>query len=241
LTPLDLLRVAATLTQLLPFIRRLVKRKEVRERLGEVLLPILRELEHSMVELNDNGKRLTGTLDRAALPLNRKDANELGFAWADTVDGAVKVIEGVHKLAREARKVAAFETFMNDLRTTDPPVFEMLKLLERSYQGGLLNVEEFPTFVKLYGPKRRRQSGLKRATEAAVKEATPLVKKAKAVRIGKRLDRAVAHRLLKSIRRLRRVNALARKVDSETAARMYEVAPDWVQPLVALAKELDAE
>jgi len=241
LTPLDILRVAATVAQLLPFIKRLVKRRELRERLGEDLRPILQELEHSMEELNDNGKKLTGTLNRAKTPLNRKDANELGLSWADTVDVAVEVVEGVHKLAREARKVAAFETFMDDLRKNDPAVFEMVKLLERSYQDGVLDVKEFPTFVKLYGPKRGRQRGLRKAAEAAAKEATPLVKKATTVRIGKRLERDVSHRVLKSIRRLRRVNTLVRKVDPETAARMYEVAPDWVQPLVALAKEVDAK
>ena len=241
LTLLDLLRVAATVAQFLPFIKRLVKRREMRERLMEDLLPTLRELERSMEGLVENGRKLTGTLNRAKMPLHRKDANELALTWADTADAAVEVIERVHRLAREARKIAAFETFMEDLRTTDPPVFEMLKLLERSYQGGLLDVGEFPTFVRLYGPKRGRQRTLKKAVETAAVEATPLVKKAKAVRIGKRLEREVSRRLLKSVRRLRTASASLRKLDSETAARMYDATPDWVQPLVALAKEVDAK
>ena len=130
---------------------------------------------------------------------------------------------------------------MEGLRTTDPPVFEMLRLLERSYKDGVLDLEEFPTFMKLYGLKRSRQRGLTKTSEAAAREARPLVKKAKAVRIGKRLERNVSRRLLKSIRHLQKVNVLVRKVDPETAARMYDAAPDWLQPLVVLAKEVERD
>ncbi len=236
---LDLLRIAAALTQLLPLIKRLAVRTDARERLGAILLPLLEDVEKSMEGLHNNGRKLAEILKRIQMPLGRRDATELSLAWADTVDFAVKVVEQVNRLARETGKLVAFETFTERLKTADPAVYELVKLLDRGYKDGVLDVKEVPTFVKLYGPKGRQARKLKKAAGKAVDEATPLVNKAKAVRIGKRLPRDVQSRLLKSFRRLKTISRLVRKVDAETAERMNEVAPDWAQPLVSLGKKLD--
>jgi len=235
----DLLGIAAALAQLLPFVKRLAHRADVRARLGAVWLPLVEDLEESMEGLHNSGRLLMGILKRTQLPVGRKEANELSLAWATTVDFAVKVVEQLSGFARETGKLVAFETFMERLKTADAADYELVKLLERSYKDGVLDVKEIPTFVKLYGSKGKQGRRLKRVAAEAVEEATPLVKKAKAVRIGKRLSRDVKGRLLKSFLRLKKVETLVRRVDAETAARMYEVAPDWAQPLIGLGKKID--
>ena len=238
---LDLLRAAAALAQLLSIVKRLAARRDLRGRLAEVLLPILRDLRKSMEELDANGQRLKENLGRVPTPLNRKDSNELVIAWAAAVDATAGVIEQVHRLGRAANGVAAFKTFMERLKTADPGACELLRLLDRGYKDGVLDLREVPTFAKLFGPKGRRARNLRSVAEKAVKEATPLVEKARAVRVGRRLDRQVVQRVVKSIRHLARVQRLVRKIDPETARTLDEVSPDWVQPLVALGKRVKVE
>jgi len=130
---------------------------------------------------------------------------------------------------------------MERLKTADSGAYELLRLLERSYKDGVLDLREIPTFAKLYGPKGRRAGKLRSAAEKAVKEATPLVEKAQTIRIRRQLDRRVVHRLVKSVRHLETVKRKVRKIDPGTAKRMNEMSPDWVQPLIALGKRVEVK
>jgi len=238
---LDILSVGASLSQLLPAINGIAKRfaekRELRERLAGVLSPTLKGLQSSMDDLRENGRKLTGVVRRAGIPLGRSDSTKLCLAWADTCDAIVKVINGLHELGMAAKEVTKYETFMERLKTTDNAAYELLRLLDRSCMDGVLDAREFPTYIKLYGPRRRKARKLEKEAKKATGEAAPLIKKARAVKFTQRLDRRVQQRVNKSLGSLAKTKVLLRPVSRETAAEMAELAPEWIRPLLEFAKQ----
>lgn len=234
---LDLLKLAAAFTRLEPVLKRLAKRKELRGRLGDLFAPPLEQLDDTLDSLSRVGETVKDILNRADPTLGRKDTIGLWLALADIIDAEASLIEGFRDLAKQAKSVTSFETFMGALREADEPSYELIKLLDRSYREGILDVREYPAFIKLYGPKGRAAKKFQREAKEAAEAATPLVKKAKSVRAKAVRSREVETRLRKTARHLRKVQGLVRSLDRKEATSMVDLSPDWIEPLLVLAKE----
>lgn len=239
---LGLLGAGGALARLLPFIKGLrerADRKEVKGRLRSRLLPTLRKLQGCMEDLNAGGQEFMGLLTKAQVPIaGRKISNELRLEWANIADGAVEVVKGVQGLAGLAEGIVAFETFMERLKRADPGLYELLKLLQRSYDNGALDLTDFPTFLALYGPKKREGRKLKREVEQAVGEAAPLVEKAGALRLSKPFNRHTEQRVIRSFRRLAELRGSLRGFEHATPEELADSAPEWMQPLRQFTQQL---
>ncbi len=234
---LDLLKLAAAFTRLEPTLKRLAKRKELRGRLRDLLMPVLTQLDEQLDGVTRSGETMKTILAQANPTLSRNDTIQLWLVLADIMDTEASLIEGARELAKRAKSVMSFETFMNALKESDEAGYELIRLFDRSYRDGILDVREYPAFATLYGPKGRAAKKFEREVKEAVVTATPMVKKAKSVRARAVHSRQVETRLRRTARHLRKVQGIVRSLDREEAKTMEDLSPDWIEPLLVLAKE----
>ena len=122
------------------------------------------------------------------------------------------------------------------MKATDSAAYELLRLLARSVQDGMMDVREFPTFVKLYGPRGRDARKLRKEAEKKAGEVGPILKKARSVKLAGRLNRRVERRLRKSVDGLKRAKDLLRGLGGETVGGLRQMAPEWAVPLTELVR-----
>jgi hypothetical protein len=211
-------------------LRKRALRKDAREKL-EGALTAIEDLEEAIKKLMTCGKNFWRIVEEGgarvgALTADRLYAEEVNWMFAVT-----DLIIALRKLTRQAEAVTHFESFMNDLKHLDKPMYEMIRMLGRAYEGGKVNPSEFPTFMALYTPQKH-QKELHGVIQA---ELVPFVDKLDDMLDAMPLPfRGRLLALKRGAEKLKETNGYITTVNEETAERMFDQSPDWLKALSRL-------
>lgn len=207
------------------FIKKKSKKKEAAEGLANALSAI-EDLEKAIEDMKESGRRMKDLVEKAQIPIQFGVADKLYQEIGVWMVVMARINLGLVRLARQAKSVTQYETFMSDLKHLDKPVYESLQMFARSYKDGKVDVSEMPTFIALYGPRE-----LGREMEKAQKEQLePLTKKLEG--IVETIPLPIRHRvkdLGRSYNGLSDSRSDLVEPTEEVIHRMLDSSPPWMR------------
>jgi hypothetical protein len=212
------------------------QREENRERL-RAAIRVLDTLETSLKQGEEIGKSIGKLIEEAKDPPTRNDSERLYSKLADFFDHLRSFHELYIELCRESKVISQFE-FIDRLHKTDPEISEMVVFLGKCYDNGKVDVRDLPTFISLYGPRRKNYHKISNLIDEKLKEHDSVLVKTK--RIAPKLllpTRATQRQLMRSLIALAKQKDTFVKLDNKVADQLLEQSPDWMSSLSELMKD----
>lgn len=134
------------------YLQRRSKKIEMQSILKDALGAI-DELSEAQSELAKVGEEYAREVVSVRIPVELGPADRLYLLSVRWMGANAKIILSLVKLAQQANSFAKLSTIMDDLKVLDRPAYELVRLLERSYREGKLDLTDFPTYIAVFGPK----------------------------------------------------------------------------------------
>jgi hypothetical protein len=237
----DVLRDILSLEQeIVGYFRNKSEWKQAKAKVASALSSASR-LYQLIERLPADGLRAIAAVDEAGDPVNRRDFKRILQTGTVAFDDLRDLSRETLQFAKECNDIARYSTIMEVLERNSPESFEVIQLFARSYDPSrrVLSLDEFPTFIRMFGDKIgwRNESEESKIAEELMKEAQPIVEKAKRLHLESALARnyGAIIKYMKSFKRLTRITYIKAKPD--VIAEMKQSSPSWYTKLVEMVED----